>query len=48
MQLDIEKGISAGFFRYMTKPIKVNELMEALDVALVHAAEISNIEAMEA
>jgi signal transduction histidine kinase/AmiR/NasT family two-component response regulator len=34
---DIEKGLEAGFFRYLTKPIKVNELMEALDVALKFA-----------
>ena len=36
---DIEKGLEAGFFRYLTKPIRVREFMEALDVALVHAAE---------
>ena len=30
---DIEKGLEAGFFRYLTKPIKVNEFMETLDVA---------------
>ena len=36
---DIEKGIKAGFFRYLTKPIKVNEFMDALDVALHYAAE---------
>jgi len=34
MPLDIEKGLKAGFFRYLTKPIKVSEFMEALDVAL--------------
>jgi CheY-like chemotaxis protein len=34
MPLDIEIGLNAGFFRYLTKPIKVNKLMEALDVAL--------------
>lgn len=34
MLSDIEKGLEAGFFRYMTKPIKVGELMEALDQAL--------------
>jgi CheY-like chemotaxis protein len=34
MPLDVERGLKAGFFRYITKPIKVNELMEALDVAL--------------
>ena len=31
---EIEKGINAGFFRYLTKPIKVDEFMEALDLAL--------------
>ena len=36
---DIEKGLEAGFFRYLTKPIKVVEFMEALDVALHHAAK---------
>ena len=36
---DIEKGIAAGFFRYLTKPIKVNEFMDALDDALHFAAE---------
>ena len=36
---DIEKGMEAGFFRYLTKPIKVDEFMDALDIALHHAAE---------
>ena len=34
---DIEKGLEAGFFRYLTKPIKVNEFMDTLDVALESA-----------
>ena len=34
---DIEKGLEAGFFRYLTKPIKVNEFMDTLDIALKHA-----------
>ena len=34
MPRDIERGLEAGFFRYLTKPIKVNEFMETLDVAL--------------
>ena len=34
---DIEKGLEAGFFRYLTKPIKVNEFLETLNVALEHA-----------
>ncbi|MES3022094.1 MAG: PAS domain S-box protein [Pseudomonadota bacterium] len=36
---DIEKGITAGFFRYLTKPIQLAEFMQALDVAVAHAAE---------
>jgi len=36
---DIEKGMEAGFFRYLTKPIKVDEFMAALDAALSYAAE---------
>jgi PAS domain S-box-containing protein len=31
---DIERGLEAGFFRYLTKPIKVNEFMHTLDMAL--------------
>ena len=31
---DIQKGLEAGFFRYLTKPIKVNEFMDTLDEAL--------------
>jgi PAS domain S-box-containing protein len=34
MPRDIEKGVEAGFFRYLTKPIKVSEFMDTLDVAL--------------
>jgi PAS domain S-box-containing protein len=34
---DIEKGLEAGFFRYLTKPIKVTEFLETLDMALKHA-----------
>ncbi len=37
MATDIEKGRAAGFNRYLTKPIKVNELMAALDMALEQA-----------
>jgi len=35
---DIEKGLAAGFLRYLTKPIKVNDFMETLDFALKYAA----------
>ena len=34
MARDVRNGLKAGFFRYLTKPIKVNEFMEALDAAL--------------
>jgi PAS domain S-box-containing protein len=34
MPRDIEKGLEAGFFRYLTKPIKIHEFMDALDGAL--------------
>lgn len=37
---DVKRGLDAGFFRYLTKPIKVPEFMDALDVALRRAAEI--------
>jgi PAS domain S-box-containing protein len=37
MARDIEKGLEAGFFRYLTKPIKVNEFMDTLDVTLKFA-----------
>ncbi len=34
MRQDIEKGAAAGFFRYLTKPVNVIELMITLDSAL--------------
>jgi signal transduction histidine kinase/ActR/RegA family two-component response regulator len=34
---DIEKGLEAGFFNYLTKPIKVDQFMDALDAALLHS-----------
>jgi len=37
MPRDIELGLEVGFFRYLTKPIKVREFMETLDVALKFA-----------
>jgi PAS domain S-box-containing protein len=41
MQRDIKKGMEAGFFYYLTKPIKVNEFMDALDGALEFAEKKS-------
>ena len=37
MPRDIAKGLEAGFFRYLTKPIKINEFTETLDDALALA-----------
>jgi len=39
MSGDIKKGLDAGFFRYLTKPIKVVEFFDALDVALEFAGQ---------
>ena len=39
---DIAKGLEAGFFRYLTKPIKVTEFMNTLDEAL----HIASLEAL--
>ena len=38
---DIVKGLEAGFFRYLTKPIKVNEFLSTLDEALEFAEKNS-------
>ena len=35
---DVATGMEAGFFRYITKPIRINEFMDALDLALQVAA----------
>ena len=37
---DIEKGLDAGFFRYLTKPILVREFMSTLTAALEYAGEV--------
>ena len=37
MPRDIEKGLEAGFFRYLTKPIKIKEFMRTLNAALEFA-----------
>ena len=38
MPRDIEKAMEAGFLRYLTKPIRVTEFMDALDAALALSA----------
>ena len=42
MPRDIEKGLQAGFFRYLTKPIRVVEFLDTLQSALDRAAAPSN------
>ena len=44
---DIQKGREAGFFSYLTKPIKVEQLMDALDLALAHSQNQSPRAAVE-
>ena len=36
---DIKKGLEAGFFRYLTKPINVDEFMDTLALALDFAEQ---------
>ena len=40
MPLDVVNGLSAGFFRYLTKPFQIDRFLEVLDLAL--AQSISN------
>ncbi len=35
---DIDHGLRAGFFRYITKPLNIGKFMDVLDQALEHAA----------
>ncbi|HEY2952930.1 MAG TPA: ATP-binding protein [Verrucomicrobiae bacterium] len=39
MPRDIEKGLEAGFFRYLTKPIKIKEFMDTVNAALEFAGK---------
>jgi DNA-binding response OmpR family regulator len=41
MPRDIQKGLDAGFFRYLTKPIKIDEFMQTLDTVLNDASATS-------
>ena len=42
MPRDIQASLEAGFFRYLTKPIKVKEFMDTLNAALALAEETSH------
>ena len=44
---DIERALDAGFFDYLTKPIKVDQFMEALDKALATASAGSPAKGMQ-
>ena len=44
---DIEKGLEAGFYRYLTKPINVHAFMEALQQALTHAKTCKPMQTQE-
>jgi signal transduction histidine kinase/AmiR/NasT family two-component response regulator len=39
---DIAISLEAGFFNYLTKPIKVNQFMEALDAALLSSRDAAS------
>ena len=41
MRHDVAKGLKAGFFRYLTKPIKIDALVEALTQALSPAPTLT-------
>jgi CheY-like chemotaxis protein len=44
MPHDIKRGLEAGFLRYLTKPIKVGEFLNALDMALDVAEKVLDVE----
>jgi CheY-like chemotaxis protein len=44
MPRDIKKGLDAGFFRYITKPINVDDFTDALDLALQSVAVKPEVE----
>jgi len=35
MPIDVEQGLKAGFVHYLTKPVKMDELVEALQTVLI-------------
>jgi CheY-like chemotaxis protein len=37
MPSEVAKGLSAGFFRYLTKPFQIDGFLETLDLALAEA-----------
>jgi signal transduction histidine kinase/ActR/RegA family two-component response regulator len=47
MPRDIKKGLEAGFFDYLTKPLKVGEFLHVLDTALAFSKAASTARAQE-
>ena len=45
MPRDTEKGLEAGFFKYLTNPIKINEFTATLDEALAFAKNTAHVTA---
>ena len=41
LPLNVESGLEAGFFRYLTKPVQANEFLKTLDLALAQAEKNS-------
>ncbi|CDG81214.1 hybrid sensor histidine kinase/response regulator [Janthinobacterium agaricidamnosum] len=39
MPRDVEKGMAQGFFRYLTKPINIDEFTEAINSTLAHVTQ---------
>lgn len=42
MPLDIERGLQAGFHSYVTKPVKINELLAAIDAVVGAKSAVQN------
>jgi PAS domain S-box-containing protein len=42
MPQDIVKGLAAGFFRYISKPFRIQEFLEVLDLALAVATDTAS------
>ncbi len=47
MPRDIEKGLEAGFYRYLTKPIKIDEFMQTVDDVLNFVSTTTRIQKTE-
>jgi len=48
MPRDVARGLEAGFFRYLTKPIQIKEFMDTLNVALEFAGKNEVVKAANA